>query len=180
MQLFSSKRKRNNEEIIEQVVLEHYNQYYRLAYSYVHNEADASDIVQDGAYKALRACETLKNSEYAATWVYRIMMNEIFSFLRQPRFESLEYIQEKRGSIGEAVEDFHTDIDLQQVLDALSPREKAIVMMKYFEDKKLEEIAEILDENISTVKSKLYRSLRKLRVRLEEDSTNQNSREGIV
>lgn len=182
MQLFSVRKNKSNEKIIEQVILENYNQYYRLAYSYVHNEADAGDIVQNGAYKALRSCESLRNREYAATWVYRIMLNEIFGFLRQPKFESYELIQEERGDVGEYAEDSYSDMDLEQALDSLPPTEKAIVTMKYFEDRTLEEIAEILQENVSTVKSKLYRSLKKLRVKLEpaEKPMKRDDRKGIV
>lgn len=181
MQLLG-KRKSSKEDIVNKTILEHYNQYFRLAYSYVHNEADAADIVQNGAYKALRSSDTLKNPDYASTWVYRIMLNEIFSFLRQPKLESLEWIQEERGDIGETTVDTYCDMDLQQALDSLSPREKAIVSMKYFEEKTLEEIAEILDENVNTVKSILYRSLRKLRVKLgeETEAVNKNARKGIV
>ncbi len=169
MQLFGVKKKQSSEAIVEQVLIENYNQYYRLAYSYVHNEADAADIVQNGAYKALRNSASLRNPEFAATWVYRIMLNEIFALLRKPRFESYEYIQQERGEVGESREDSYSDIDLQRAMDSLPPTEKAILIMKYFEDKKLEEIAEILNENISTVKSKLYRSIRKLRGMLEEE-----------
>ena len=46
--------KNHKEQKIEQLLLENYNKYYRLAYSYVHHEADAADIVQNGAYKAIR------------------------------------------------------------------------------------------------------------------------------
>ena len=84
MQLISGRKKKVNEQIIEEILLEQYNQYYRLAYSYVKNEADAGDIVQNGAYKALRSSHTLRQQEYAKTWVYRIMLNEIYAFLRQP------------------------------------------------------------------------------------------------
>lgn len=97
MQILGFMKKKSNEEIVEEIILEQYNQYYRLAYSYVHNGADAEDIVQNGAYKALRNSNTLRNPEYAKTWVYRIMLNEIFSFLRQPKPESYEYIQEEVG-----------------------------------------------------------------------------------
>lgn len=68
MLIFPGKKKQTNRALIERIILEKYNQYYRLAYSYVHNEADASDIVQNGAYKAMRASDTLKNPEYAETW----------------------------------------------------------------------------------------------------------------
>lgn len=157
---------KKKEEIVEQVILENYNQYYRCAYSYVHNEADAGDIVQNGAYKALRNSHTLKSAEYAKTWVYRIMLNEIFQYLRQPRFESYEYLQEEQGQEAGYGEDTYSDIDLERALDSLSEKDKAIVIMKYFEDLKLDEIADALNENVSTVKSRLYRSMRKLRIQL--------------
>ena len=167
MQILGFMKKKSNEEIVEEVILEQYNQYYRLAYSYVHNDADAEDIVQNGAYKALRSSNTLRNPEYAKTWVYRIMLNEIFNSLRRPPAMSYEYVQEEMGIEAEPVEDTYTDIDLQRALDSLPEQDKAIVIMRFFEDKKLEEIADILDENISTIKSRLYRSMKKLRIRLE-------------
>lgn len=167
MQILGFGGKKTNEKIVEDIIIEQYNQYYRLAYSYVHNEADAEDIVQNGAYKALRNSRTLRNSEYAKTWVYRIMLNEIFNFLRQNKAVSYEYMQEEMGMGAEAVEDTYADIDLQTALDSLPEQDKAIIVMKFFEDKKLEEIADILNENINTIKSRLYRSMKKLRIRLE-------------
>lgn len=169
MQILSIKKKKSNEEIVEEIILEQYNQYYRLAYSYVHNEADAVDIVQNGAYKALRSSHTLRNPEYAKTWVYRIMLNEIFSFLRQPKFESYEYMQEEKKNEIEYTEDEYTDIDLRCALDSLPEQDKAVIEMKFFEDKKLEEIADILDENLSTIKSRLYRGMKKLRIKLADE-----------
>lgn len=159
-------KKKNNEELIETIILEQYNQYYRLAYSYVHNESDAYDIVQNGAYKALRSSRSLRNAEYAKTWVYRIVLNEIFTFLKQPKFESYEYIQEESGVDADYSEDRYSNIDLQRAMDSLSSQEKAIVTLKYFEDKKIDEIADILNENTNTIKSKLYRSMKKLRLNL--------------
>ena len=60
------------------------------------------------------------------------------------------------------------NIDLQRALDSLPKQDKAIITMKYFEDKKLDEIAEIMNENISTVKSRLYRSMKKLHIQLAD------------
>ena len=168
MQFISSRTKLTNEEIIEQIILEQYNQYYRLAYSYVKNEADACDIVQNGAYKALKSSHTLQKQEYAKTWVYRIMLNEIFAYLKKPKHESYDYLQETKGYEAQYAEDNDRNIDLKNALDSLPEEEKAIITMKYFEDKKLEEIAEILEENISTVKSKLYRSMKKLKLCLAQ------------
>ena len=169
MQVLKDRRKKN-EEIVEAIILEQYNQYYRLAYSYVHNEADALDIVQNGAYKALRSSHTLQKPEFAKSWVYRIMLNEVFTYLKQPQMESYEYMQEVKGTVEEGTEDSYTDIDLQNALEMLPVQEKAIVTMRYFEDKKLEEIADILNENLNTLKSKLYRSMKKLRIQLTDET----------
>lgn len=166
---FPGKKEKANRTLIEQTILEKYNQYYRLAYSYVHNEADACDIVQNGAYKALRSSHTLKQPEYVQTWIYRIMLNECFGFAKVPGYLSYETIQEEKGEEA-AVEDYYANLDLQRAMDELSDSDRAVIILKYFEDRKLEEIADILEENVNTVKSRLYRSLKKLRQILEDES----------
>ncbi len=153
---------RKKREIVEQMLLSRYNQYYRLAYSYVHNEADAGDIVQNGAYKAILNCEKLQNEVYAATWVYRIMLNEIFTKYREKELIPIEEIPCEKGK-----EDKYEDLDLRRAIESLEKEDRTVVVLRYFEDLKLEEIAQILDENLSTVKSRLYRSMKKLRLQLE-------------
>lgn len=170
MHIFSYEKEGKNKNIIEQIILEKYNQYYRLAYSYVHNETDAFDIVQNGVYKALRGSHTLKKSKYAETWVYRIMLNECLRYLRQPRDFSYEAIQDEMGVELSCTEENCERMDIQRALDSLPGQDKAVVILRFFEDRKLDEIAEILDENISTVKSRLYRSMKKLRSALGDDA----------
>lgn len=166
-------RQKTKEKAVEQLLLTNYNQYYRLAYSYVHNENDAGDIVQNAAYKAIKNSGSLKEESYAATWLYRIVVNEIFTFCRQQKNESLDTAEEAYA------EDSYEDFDLKMALENLSPKDKLIVELKYFEDMTLADIAEILEENVNTIKSRLYRSLRKLRILIEEewmytDNTNSN------
>ena len=144
--------------------MENYDKYYRLALSYVHNEDDAGDIVQNGAYKAILKSGSLKNPDYASTWIYRIMLNEIFNFYRERQSVSLEEMEQERNLL--SVEDTYENFDLRKALDGLEKEDKAVVELRYFEDMKLEEISEILNENVNTVKSRLYRSLKKLRVKL--------------
>ncbi|MCI8313714.1 MAG: sigma-70 family RNA polymerase sigma factor [Lachnospiraceae bacterium] len=171
MHLFlNNKKKEANRILIEQILLEQYDKYYRLAISYVHSESDAYDIVQNGVYKALRGSDTLKKPEYAQTWVYRIMLNECFRFLKQPQHCSYDEIQEETGKGLQPIENRGTDIDLQGALDTLPEQDKAVVILRFFEEMKLEEIADILEENVNTVKSRLYRSLKKLRSVIGEDT----------
>lgn len=155
-------KKNAKEKCVEQTLLREYNRYFRLAMSFVHNEADAADIVQNGAYKAIKESGKLKHEQYVATWIYRIMLNEIFRFGKLPTYVPLDAIGER------GYEDAYEDFDLKKALNSLSKEDKAVVELRYFEDLKLEEIGEILQENVNTVKSRLYRSMKKLRVKLEE------------
>ena len=69
------KYKEGRDELIEKNLIDNYSRYYRLAFSYVKNESDAMDIVQEAAYKAIYKSSTLKNPEYAGTWICRIVIN---------------------------------------------------------------------------------------------------------
>ncbi len=159
--------KNSRELLIEKLLIENYEKYYRLAFSYVHNEADAMDIVQEGAYKAMLKWESLEREDFAETWIYRIMLNEIFSMLRR-RTRNEESMVDPDCLEEIPAETPVDSLSLREALDRLPPKEKALVELRYFEDLKLEEIAEVLDENLSTVKSRLYRTLQKLRITLEE------------
>ena len=154
------------EQAVENVLIENYLKYYHLALGYVHNEADALDIVQEGAYKAILKSETLRDERHAATGIYRIMLNEIFSFCRSKRDFFTEsslnmesYIGSYDNSAGCADE-----MGLYNALEELSEEEKKIVQLRYFQGLKLEEVAEAMDLNLSTAKSRLYRAIEKLRL----------------
>lgn len=155
--------KSDNEIRIERQLIVDYQKLYRLAYSYVHNENDALDIVQESAYKAVKNSHTLKNPQYAGTWIYRIVINESISFLRKQK-QNDTVLYETDGEC----EDRYSDIDLHQALEQLEVTDKTVIVLRYFEGLQLNQIAEVLDENLSTVKSRLYRSLKKLRVSMEE------------
>ena len=155
------------EQLVKQILLEKYNNYYRLAYSYVHNEADAGDIVQNGAYKAILHSDSLKQKAYAATWIYRIMLNEIFRFLKSnPVSREVYAAPEEIGGKLAGKEDRYQDVDLMRALDTLPQEVKTVIILRYFEDLTLEQIASVQEENINTVKSRLYRGLKKMRLEL--------------
>ena len=152
------------EKIIEDVLTENYGQFYRLAYGYVRNEEDALDIVQESAYKAIKEAEKLKNPAFAKTWIYRIVINEAYTFLKKRRTEeNLDEIEEKNIS----AEDAYENLDLKQALERLDEKDRTIVVLRFFEDRRLDEIAEILDMNLNTVKSRLYRVMDRLKLALD-------------
>ncbi|GAB6181028.1 RNA polymerase sigma factor SigV [Desulfotomaculum defluvii] len=149
-------------------VIKHKEKHYRLAFSYVKNTDDALDIVQESIYKALSSLESLKNTGHIKTWFYRIVVNTSLDFLRKQK--KIGVLDEKTlSSIDDGVIDNYQDIDLQRALDALPANYRSVVILRYFEDLKIEEVAEILNENVNTVKTRLYKSLEKLRIQMKDE-----------
>ena len=69
-------------------------------------------------------------------------------------------------------EDKIEDVDLQRALDKLDEKERSIVVLRYFEEEKIETIGQIMNLNVSTVKSKLYRAMDKLKKYMEAGGVN--------
>ena len=148
---------------VEDQILDNYEAMYRLAYSYVRNEEDALDIVQESVYKAIKNAGKVQQEAYIRTWIWRIVMNTAVDLIRSRKNETG---LEEAGETGK--EDTYQDFDTLEALKILEPRDKAVIVLRFFEDQKLEDIARTLQENTNTVKTILYRSLKKLRVELTE------------
>lgn len=154
----------NNTAETEQILTDNYERYYRLAYSYMRNEDDALDVVQESAYRAIRDCRKVRNKDYLSTWIYRIVVNTALDMLRRKKKETTT---EELPEI--PVEDQYRDLELRTVLNQLDEKSRTIILLRYFEDLKLEDIADIVGDNLNTVKARLYRSLKKLRLNLEAE-----------
>lgn len=156
--------KQKIEEQAESLLLNNYEKYYRLAYSYAKNESDALDIVQESAYKVLKDIKKLKDQSLLSTWIYRIVINTSIDFLRKRNNETVSIYDLEIPH-----EDQYQDDDPKEMIAFLNEEERTIVILKFFEDLKLEEIADALNMNVNTVKTKLYRALKKIRVTLETE-----------
>lgn len=150
------------ENAVERLLVGNYPKYYRLALSYVHVPSDAMDVVQESAVKALRKKHSLRDPEFADTWLCRIILNESVSFLRKRKREQPVELFPEEGQY-----DRVRDPDLTAALDALPYPDGAIIRLRYFEDMPLKSVAQVLQMPLNTVKTRLYRALKTLRLELE-------------
>lgn len=72
------------------------------------------------------------------------------------------------ASFDSGIADKYENFDLQRALDNLPEKNRTVVILRYFEDLTIEEIAEILGENINTIKTRLYKSLKILRIKMND------------
>ena len=143
--------------------------YYRIAYSYVKNEHDALDIIGEATYKGLKDLHTLQKPEYFDTWMTRIVINTAIDYMRknarivcyEDKIMDVMIVTESELAIEDSM-------DLFDALDVLSERERAGVVLRYFEEYSFTKIAEILQEPEPTVKSRIYRALEKMHRFIEE------------
>ena len=147
-------------EELEQYIIENQEHFYRLAYSYVKDRDAALDVVQNAVLKALTHWKSLRNPAYLKTWFYRILINEGLNYIRKNR-----RIVPDTGLREQPApeEDIPGKLDVYAAVERLSPKLRTIVVLRFFEDMSLQEIAEATELNLNTVKTRLYHALKILK-----------------
>ena len=148
---------------VEAQILASYPSLFRLAYTYMRNADDAMDVVQESVCKAISRYDGIRNEQAIRSWLCRIVVNTAMDQLRRRKREiTVEQMPES------GYEDTYSNLDLQRLLNGLNDRERTIVVLRFFEDMRLQDIAEITGENPNTVKTTLYRCLKKMRIQMEK------------
>lgn len=144
-------------------IRENQRQFYRLAFSYVRDSETAMDLVQDAIVKAIQNMHTLRQPDRLKTWFYRILVNECLMYLRKNRkLLPTQSLEQELAAPEQGNQDLH------EAISQLPPHLRTIILLRFFEDMKLEEIARITRTNLSTVKSRLYKALKLLRLEMED------------
>lgn len=148
-------------------IVDNQEKFYRLAYSYVHDREEAMDVVQNAIVKALEKHEGIREASAIKTWFYRVLVNESLNNLsrkkREVNWEPEEFLDIPAEELS------HPDDDLYEQIDRLPSNIKTVIMLRFYEDLTLEEIAKVTGKSLSTVKYRLYAGLKKLRVFLKEE-----------
>ena len=153
---------------MESFLEENLDRAYRLAYSYTKERASAEDVTSESIVKALSGIETLQKPEYLRSWFFRIVVNTAVTWLRrEKRTVSLPESAEWEPS-APAAEDVSA-LAIEEFIELLDPIYKTVIILRFFEDLSLQEIADVTETNINTVKTRLYRGLKLLRIEMEED-----------
>lgn len=163
--------KSSNKDIIAQYVTDNSASFYRIALSYARNQDNALDIVQEAVYKALKSHHTLQEPQYIKTWFHRILINTAIDFIRKNQRYQLT---DDEAAFDALIDDHYENLDLQAAMTSLSEQQRIVIILRYFEDMRLQDIADILGENISTIKTRLYAALKKLRIEIQPDEERVN------
>ncbi|KPU44293.1 RNA polymerase sigma factor SigV [Oxobacter pfennigii] len=155
-----------NKQLFEKFINQNIDNAYRFAYSYVKNQQYAEDVVSQSVIKALSALDKLKEPEFMKSWFYRIIINTSITYLNKNK-KSIYIGLDDVEDIDNAV-DTYENIDLKEAIEKLPEKYRSIIILRYFEDFSLNEIADITGENLNTVKTRLYKALKILKLEMED------------
>jgi len=172
-------------ESFEYFVVTYQKKIFRLVYTLLRDPSDADAITQDVFVKAFRAVAEFKGESAFETWITRIAINTVRDVARRKRpvvsFSELNGADEDAGNDipnrldpadGTSPERDLLSRDIRRriavALVDLSPRQRAVFVMKHYEEKSIAEIGTATGLDEGTIKSHLFRAAKKLRARLED------------
>ncbi|MBN2853251.1 MAG: sigma-70 family RNA polymerase sigma factor [Clostridia bacterium] len=153
-----------NKDAFSTIINEIKEKSYRIAFCYLKNEHDSLDAISNSILFSFKYMRKLKNPEYFTTWFTRILINECKKIIKKGHGDVDLSIMENNL----IHEDHYSDTDLIDKVLLLSEHERMIIYLKYYQGYTLEEISDILELPLNTVKSKLYRSLKQLKEEVEK------------
>lgn len=157
---------KRNPDAYGELIREYQDYLYKTAYLYVKNEETALDAVGTAVLKAYLQIHTLRNPEYFKTWITRILINAAYDEQKKLICHS---------ELPETIEDSHEEISLEEKYDIntavtrLSEKYRTVIILKYFNEFSVKEIADIMGAPEGSVKAYLSRARDELRRILKED-----------
>ena len=153
-------------EQLVSLILDSERQLYSTAKTILFSDYDCADAIQETIVKAFSNVGTLKNDNYARTWLIRILINECYSLVRKSsKFIPLENLADRQES--EKTKNYS---ELYTAVNSLKEELRLPVILYYIEDFSVKEIAQILEISEGAVQKRLARARGKLRQELQEVS----------
>ncbi len=138
---------------------------YKIAYSYLENEQEALEAVQEITCRAFIKLKKVKQPQYFKTWVTKILINYCIDELKRSEKLTELNIEEPEEDNSSSVD----NMDLNIALNKLDSKYKQVIVLKYFQDMTTEDIASVLERPEGTIKTWLHRGLTGLRNYFKKD-----------
>ena len=155
-------------EALEALFAWHWPRAHRAAYLIVHDGAAAEDIAQEGFLAAVRALDRFDRARPFGPWLHRIVVNRAIDYARS-RALRRELAEPAEVAAPTPAPTAPYSDELMAALGALSPEQRAVVVLRHLLDFTPGEISRALDMPRGTVNSRLRRGLDTLRLLLEEE-----------
>ncbi|MGB8954010.1 MAG: RNA polymerase sigma factor SigW [Tumebacillaceae bacterium] len=156
---------------------------YNLAYRMMGNAQEAEDVAQEAFLRAYKNLDSYNAKHKFSTWIYRIATNLCIDKMRKKKpdysldaavdgIEGADMYTRIASSERTPEEEYvraETQTEVQAAIESLPDNYRAAVVLKYMHDMSLQEIAEVLEVPVSTVKTRIHRGREALRASLSQN-----------
>ncbi|WP_313802576.1 sigma-70 family RNA polymerase sigma factor [Cytobacillus sp.] len=164
VEILIKKAKKGDDTSFYELMQVHKERLLRMAISYLRNEEEALEALQEVTFRAYRSIKKVKHAEYFSTWLIRIMINYCHDQSRKrKRIADSNLLDQLEENI-----DYNRSLEIDEALHKIDSRCREVIILKYYHDLKIKDIAEILESPESTIKTWLYKGLQALRDQLDE------------
>lgn len=154
---------------------ENYKKIFFLAIKMLKNYEDAEDATQEIFMKAYQNIDKFRQESRLFTWLYRIALNHIYNFSNKKR--NVKNLNEKNQDFyirtNETPEKVLYEKELynklNEIIEELSPKQKEVFLLRYYNGLKFNEIAKILKKSLGTIKSNYFFAMQKIKKELEKE-----------
>ncbi len=161
------------EHVVERLVAERGEALTRYAFYVSGSHEDAADLVQDALVKTFGRLRNGFSVQSAEAYVRRAILNTwVDRGRRRTRWRSIAHLNAVPEETDAATADTESRLDLHEELRKLTPRERACLVLRYYEDLKVDDIAATLELSSGAVKRYLSDGLSKMAVSLSDDHTD--------
>ncbi len=172
-ELLVKRAQQGDGKALEELLLACEKRVYNIAYRFMCNEADAYDMAQESLIKIYRNIKSFKGEASLSSWIYRLTVNTCMDGLRKRKSApvSLEYSIEKGVPFEDACSEspeaqalsVEKSEDIRKAIDILSEAYKHVIIMRDIDGFSYEEISQLLNISVGTVKSRINRGRQRLK-----------------
>ena len=163
-----------NKTSIEHLIDHFYNDIFRMVYYRLPTRMDAEDVTQEVFMRITKSLSNLKDTRLFKPWLYRIALNRVRDFHRKKNILSFFGSTAEKDVDASVNADSHSDpsknimdkefqTQLRKFAENLSRWEREIFTLRFLDQLEIKEIVQIVQKNENTVKTHLYRALKKFR-----------------
>ena len=162
------KNKKNKDAAFRDLISQYKEALYWHIRKIVISHDDANDVLQNTFIKVFKNIDTFKEESKLYSWMYRIASNESLTFIKKRAKEKKIDITEVYIDLASNLESdiyFSGDeiqIVLQKAIATLPPRQKLVFNMKYYDDLKYNQISEILETSVGSLKASYFHAVKKI------------------
>ncbi len=163
MEELIEKAKKGDKEAFTNLILENQIKLYKIARARLKNEADIEDAIQETMLILYTKLPKLRDNTKFNIWLYKILINQCYDKYRRNKisYVSLEAVENK-GNYGDDT-NLEKKLMYEKILEMFSDQDKMILLLYYSNGYTTKQIAEILNKNENTIKTKLRRMREKIK-----------------